>query len=136
MRKSEKKRVFAAVSATETADGPTALQDDRREAPRMIYRNLRVSFERYSNTPGPRPPDLSTRGMFISTTRVFARGAILEIWFQLAHTQKEIETTGVVRYCLPGVGLGVEFLETTVEQRAAIQRELDIVSRREVEWMG
>src|SRR5262249_1020566 len=71
-----------------------------------------------------KPPDLSTRGMFISTTRVFPEGAVLNLRFRLAHTGTEVETRSEVRYCLPGVGVGVEFIGISAEAVLEIEREI------------
>ena len=71
-----------------------------------------------------RPPDISVQGMFIQTPRHFAEGAVLKVRFRLARSGHEIQTRAEVRYCLSGVGVGVEFIEISAEDRAAIQSEL------------
>ena len=71
-----------------------------------------------------KPPDLSTRGMFISTARTFPEGAVLNLRFRLAHTGAEVETRSEVRYCLSGVGVGVEFIGISPEAELEIEREI------------
>jgi hypothetical protein len=71
-----------------------------------------------------RPPDISTQGMFIQTLQHFAEGAVLKVRFRLARSHHEVHARAEVRYCLRGVGIGVEFLEISAEDRAAIEKEL------------
>jgi PilZ domain len=71
-----------------------------------------------------RPPDISAQGMFIQTPRRFVEGAVLKVRFRLARSRHEVHARGEVRYCLPGVGIGVEFVEISAEDRAAIEHEL------------
>jgi len=62
--------------------------------------------------------------MFINTTRVFPQGAVLNVEFRLTRTQVEVHTRGEVRYCLPGVGVGVEFVQLSAEVLAFIEEEI------------
>ena len=71
-----------------------------------------------------RPPDVSVQGMFIQTPRHFAEGAVLKVRFRLARSNHEVHVRGEVRYCLPGVGIGVEFFEISPEDCNAILTEL------------
>ena len=88
------------------------------------YRELFITYEGYSEEIPLRPPDLSVRGMFIQTTRRFPEGAVLKIRFRLARSLYEVVVRGEVRYCLPGVGIGIEFVEISAEARRAIKEEL------------
>jgi hypothetical protein len=87
-------------------------------------RDLNVSYEGHSDTIVTRLPDISTKGMFINTTRAFPEGAVLNVHFRLAHTGADIRSRCEVRYCLDGVGIGVEFVDISPEAAAAIEREL------------
>jgi hypothetical protein len=71
-----------------------------------------------------RPPDISVQGMFIQTARHFSEGAVLKVRFRLARSHYEVHARAEVRYCLPGVGIGVEFVEISEEARNAIANEL------------
>jgi hypothetical protein len=71
-----------------------------------------------------RPPDISTQGMFIQTSQHFAEGTVLKVRFRLARSGHQVRTRAEVRYCLPGVGLGVEFIDISAEDREAIENEL------------
>jgi hypothetical protein len=62
--------------------------------------------------------------MFISTGRKFSEGAVLNLKFRLAITDVDVRTRCEVRYCLPGVGVGVEFIGVPLEAARDIEREL------------
>jgi len=104
---------------------------DNWESGRMSQRihNLReisIDYEGYSEHVPIRPPDISAHGMFINTSRRFPEGAILKLRFRLAISGKEIETRSEVRYCLPGVGVGVEFIRIPIQAVRAIEREIKL----------
>lgn len=88
--------------------------------------DLSVSYEGYSEDIQTRPPDISTRGMFINTSRSFPEGAVLNVQFRLAITGAEVRTRCEVRYCLPGVGVGVEFVDISPEGVQAIEKEIQL----------
>ena len=46
--------------------------------------------------------------------------------FRLTRTQVEVHTRCEVRYCLPGVGVGVEFVQLTPEVLALIEEEIGL----------
>ncbi len=103
----------------------------QREVPRYTsFRDLRVTYEGHSEEIATRPPDLSTRGMFINTTRTFPQGSVLNVQFQLARSHVEITTRCEVRYCLPGVGVGVEFVDLSAEAARAIEQEIEAQNDR------
>jgi hypothetical protein len=87
-------------------------------------RDLSVTYEGHSEDIVTRPPDISPRGMFINTTRNFPVGAVLSVRFKLAHSGFEINTRAEVRYCLLGVGVGVEFMGISPEAIRAIKAEI------------
>jgi hypothetical protein len=104
----------------------TKVSSPERQARRYAshYRELFITYEGFSEEIPLRPPDLSVHGMFIQTARRFPEGAVLKIRFRLVHSLDEVTVRGEVRYCLPGVGLGIEFVEISPEARRAIQKEL------------
>lgn len=87
-------------------------------------RDLHVSYEGHSDTIITRLPDISTKGMFINTVMRFPEGAVLNVRFRLARTGVDVQSRCEVRYCLEGVGIGVEFVEISPKDAAAIEREL------------
>jgi len=99
------------------------------------YRELFIAYEGRTEEISIRPPDLSVQGMFIQTMRSFPEGAVLKIRFRLVRSLYEVTARGEVRYCLPGVGIGIEFVEISAEARRAIQEELqdtDLPLRRKL----
>lgn len=102
------------------------IPQNMRAEPRVPgLRHIRVSYEGHDEEIRVKPPDLSIHGMFISTAKSFPEGAVLNLRFQLAHTGVEVEARGEVRYCLPGVGVGVEFIGVSSEAEQEIAWEVD-----------
>src|SRR6267143_6678219 len=98
------------MSAGKNANSHSKNWKSPRLAPRFSsLRDLSVSYEGFSEDIVTRPPDVSARGMFINTGRKFPEGAVLNVNFRLALTGMEIHSRCEVRYCLPLVGVGVEF---------------------------
>jgi PilZ domain len=96
-----------------------------RVAPRVSsLRDLSVTYEGHSEDVALKPPDISTRGMFINTIRNFPEGAVLNVQFRLGHSGAQISTRAEVRYCLAGVGVGVEFVDISAEALKAIEDEV------------
>jgi PilZ domain len=73
-------------------------------------------------------PDLSSTGMFIAAPRSFPEGTILSLKFRLAVTGVEVRASFEVRYCLPGAGIGVEFIGLSPEATRDIERELSLIA--------
>ncbi len=94
-------------------------------------RDISLSYEGCHEEIHIKPPNLSVRGMFVSTNRAFPEGAVLSLRFRLAHTQVEVQTRCEVRHCLPGVGIGVEFIGITPEAEQQIAREIAFETRSE-----
>ncbi len=84
-----------------------------------------MKYEGRSEDVPLRVPDLSEHGMFINTPREFPEGSVLKLRFVLTRTGHLVNTRGEVRYCLPGIGIGVEFFDISDESRAAIIEELE-----------
>jgi hypothetical protein len=104
-----------------------------RVAPRIsTLRDLSVNYEGRSEDVALKPPDISTRGMFINTRRNFPEGAVLNVQFRLGQTGTQITTRAEVRYCLPGVGVGIEFVEISEEGIRAIEEEIASQNHQEL----
>jgi hypothetical protein len=104
--------------------------EHRRYSARIhSLREISLTYEGASEKITVRSPDISTQGMFINTTRVFPEGSVLSLQFRLAISGCEVRTRCEVRYCLPGVGVGVEFIGIspqavqTIEQEVALCKE-------------
>jgi hypothetical protein len=92
-------------------------------------REIRMNCEGDAENIPLRPPDISLRGMFVNTSTHFPQGAIVNLRFRLTRSNVEVQTRGEVRYCLPGVGIGVEFVGIRPEAARAIEREVKASSR-------
>ena len=96
-----------------------------REAERwQPYRDLSVIYEGSSGELPVRPPDLSTHGMFIHVPRELPVGSVLKISFRLQRSGFQVNVRAEVRHCIPGTGLGVEFLDLPDEAARMIEKEL------------
>ena len=93
-------------------------------------RDLSISYEGHTETINVRTPDISLKGMFINTPNCFPEGAVLKMKFVLTHSGVEVRTRCEVRYCLAGVGIGVEFVEISPEARQAIEQEVGMAQRK------
>ena len=90
------------------------------------YRDLAIAYEGYSENIPVRAPDISASGMFINTGRSFPEGAIIKVHFRLTRSSYEVNARAEVRYCLRGVGIGVEFIEISDVDRQAIRDEIQV----------
>lgn len=107
----------------------TSSASARREPRIQHLTELHVSYEGDACEIRIRTPDLSVHGMFVNTSTHFPEGAILNLRFRLTRSNTEVQTRGEVRYCLPGVGIGIEFIELGAEAFRAIEKELSFWSR-------
>ena len=105
---------------------------EQRKAPRVLYRDLKIVYDGMADVVYGRSPDLSTSGMFINTSRAYPPGAQLRLRFDLLRTGINVEALGNVRYCLLGIGVGVQFVNLPESARAAIEKELEIIRNEEV----
>src|ERR1700680_3293119 len=87
---------------------------------------LSMIYEGATEDVSVRPPDLSPHGMFINTRTDYPEGAVLKLRFRLSRTGVLVQTRCEVRYCLKGVGIGVEFVDVTPETTRAIDEEISV----------
>lgn len=116
-------------AAKPSPDGNRMPQSSPFSPPRAALRfpalrELTVLYEGASRPISSRPPDISSRGMFINTKEQFPQGAVLRLSFRLPRSQRRIEARCEVRYCLPGIGVGVEYVDLDDASRLAIEDEL------------
>ena len=88
------------------------------------YRDLMINYEGRSEQIAIRAPDISPRGMFIHIPTRFPEGAVLKIEFRLGRSARMVKARAEVRYCLPGVGIGVEFVDISTDDKQAIADEI------------
>ena len=96
----------------------------RRDVRYPQLHELSMIYEGHTEDVCVRPPDLSPHGMFINTRTDYPEGAVLKLRFRLSRTDVLIETRCEVRYCLRGVGIGVEFVDVSPESVRAIEKEI------------
>jgi hypothetical protein len=101
-------------------------QGVRRGARAHCVRDIMLSREGDDELIRIKAPDLSITGMFITAAGVFPEGTVLNLKFRLAATEVEVRTRCEVRYCHPGIGIGVEFIGLSPEAAGAIERELSL----------
>jgi len=106
-------------------DTPAARAERRKAMRYRCYTDLSVLYDGIGRHIDIRPPDISARGMFINTPQEFPIGAALTIRFRLGNSGKMLQVRGEVRYCLAGVGIGVEFNDVSDEVRAALESGCD-----------
>lgn len=103
---------------------------DLRQSERFPHlRGLSLVYEGHGEDIAVRAPDISSRGMFINTANHFPEGAVLQLRFRLTRSDYEVKTRCEVRYCLPGVGIGVEFVHISPEAVRAIDQEVRRANR-------
>jgi hypothetical protein len=97
-----------------------------READRYaVYRDLSITYEGRSEQIAIPAPNISRRGMFIHIPTQFPEGAVLKVEFRLSRSAHIVKARGEVRYSLPGVGIGVEFVDISPDDEQAIADEID-----------
>lgn len=102
----------------------------RRREPRIQHlAELHMTYEGEDCEVSIRPPDVSPHGIFVNTSTHFPEGAVVKLRFRLTHTNVEVQTRGEVRYCLPGVGIGVEFVGIEPGSVQAIEEEVRAFSK-------
>ena len=100
----------------------------RRDARHPQLSELSMIYEGFEEDIRVRPPDISPHGMFINTSTEYPQGAVLKLRFRLSRTGVTIQTRCEVRYCLKGVGVGVEFVGIHPESVRAIEDEIGVVT--------
>jgi hypothetical protein len=101
----------------------------RREPRFQPISELHLAYEGDIREIEIRPPDLSPHGIFVNTSTHFPEGAVVNLRFRLTRSNLKVQTRGEVRYCLPGIGIGVEFVGLAAEAARAIEQELRSFSR-------
>lgn len=103
---------------------PKQFSATRRESRFSHLSELHLTYEGGGDSVFIRPPDISLHGMFVNTSTHFPEGAVVILRFRLTRSNIEVQTRAEVRYCLGGIGIGVEFLAIGPEAVSAIEEEL------------
>ncbi|HEY7817411.1 MAG TPA: PilZ domain-containing protein [Vicinamibacteria bacterium] len=95
--------------------------DERRKSQRVLFCN-EIEVVGY----GPRrSSDVSAGGMFLETIAAFPKDTVLELKFKLAESDSApIAVHARVLYVANGIGVGLEFMDLTPEDRGRIERFL------------
>ncbi len=97
---------------------------ENREVERhQLLNDLDVIYEGSTEEVQINLPDLSTRGMFIPTQRLFPIGSVLKVRFCLPRSRFQVNARAEVRHIVPNSGIGVEFLQLSSEALRAIEEE-------------
>ncbi len=96
----------------------------RRSSRVHCLREITDTYEGQNEQTVVKAPDLSCSGMFINKFQAFPEGAVLNLRFRLAITNALVQKRGEVRYCLPGTGVGVEFVGLAPNARMAIEQDV------------
>ncbi len=96
---------------------------ENRRNPRVeISKGLWVAWRPDGAPVVSRVRDLSAGGVFVSTNAPLPKGSPIQLLFSLPEGEMRIE--GIVRYCNAGKGMGVEFTQMGVADRARLQELL------------
>ena|SRR5579864_6110996 len=106
--------------------------------PKLVVSSPERQYKRYSHPPelvvtcdgmqGSIPltgPSIGVQGMFINTPAALSEGTVLNLTFRLARIGVKVSVRGEVRYRVPGIGVGVEFVGISDETRLAIEQEFE-----------
>ncbi len=108
-----------------TPSGNSMQTKDARQRHRYTFlAELAIVYEGASEEIPVALPNISPQGMFINTLKQLPVGAILKVRFRLSRSGAVVHTRAEVRYCLPDVGIGIEFLEISPKDRRAIEEEI------------
>ncbi len=67
--------------------------------------------------------DVSTGGLFLNTPDPLVPGSQVELSFRVTPEGPEIECSGRVVYSLPGVGMGIQFMDPKGEVELALNKD-------------
>lgn len=96
----------------------------RRQQPRVkLIRELAIKLEGFQDEIPIHDFDISTGGMFVPTPEYYAEGSVLKLSFVLPRSNYNVRARAEVKYCLAGIGVGVQFVALSDEAQQAIQQE-------------
>jgi hypothetical protein len=105
-------------------------KESRRDIRYPQFSELSMIYEGFEEDICVRPPDISPHGMFINTSTEYPQGAVLKLRFRLSRSGVLVQTRGEVRFCLKGVGVGVEFVGMSHEFIRAIEDEIGVLTKQ------
>ncbi|HEY4485287.1 MAG TPA: PilZ domain-containing protein [Nitrospiria bacterium] len=97
--------------------------ENNKPADRRKFQRVAILQEVYfGNRKTRRMDDISEDGLFIATPETFMVGSLLDLKFRLLGDPHYIEVKGEVRYVEEGVGMGVQFITLSPEDRGKIRK--------------
>lgn len=72
--------------------------------------------------------EISEGGLFVSAIQIFEEGELIDVTIPLGGEQMTVK--GQVKYCQPGIGMGVMFHNLNEKQKEKIKKLVDRVSGR------
>ncbi len=75
--------------------------------------------------------DISEDGLYISAMQTFEENNVIDVTIPLKGEMTTVKAS--VRYCQPGVGLGVMFVDLTAEQKIKIQEVVTDLANKSTE---
>jgi hypothetical protein len=72
--------------------------------------------------------EISEGGLFVSAIQIFEEGEVIDVTIPLGGEQ--ITVKGQVKYCQPGIGMGVMFYKLDDEQKNRIKKLVDRIGGR------
>jgi hypothetical protein len=66
--------------------------------------------------------DVSTGGLFLNTPNPLVPGSQVQLSFSVSPEGPEIECSGSVVYALPGVGMGIQFIDARGHVQMALNK--------------
>jgi len=99
-------------------------RDERRKSERFPFReDILIDGAKLCTS-----NEISEGGLFISAIQIFEEGEVIDVTIPLGGEQ--ITVRGQVKYCQPGIGMGVMFYDLNREQEIKIKKLVDRVSGR------
>ena len=109
--------------------GNESISPAPREPRFITLSELHLTYEGSRRSVSDSPSDISVHGMFVNTSTHFPEGAVVNLRFRLTRSNVEVQTRGEVRYCLPGIGIGVEFIGIGPRLSGPLKRKFRASSR-------
>lgn len=72
--------------------------------------------------------DVSVGGLFVGAKKPFPRDSEVAITFQLKSNGPSVSCRGHVAYSIAGVGMGIQFIDLSEENRQAIEKFIEEVA--------
>ena len=103
---------------------------DKREykVPRRHERFPFIEDILVDGTKSCRTTDISEGGLFISNIQSFESGDVMEV--SIPTKSEKINAKAQVKYCQPGIGMGIAFIEADDELRIRIKELVDSIAKK------